>query len=184
MNRLFKILTLLFVIFCGCDKEDVEPKASMTVPILTGFEFRDELGDRYTIVGAPNIKLNDSQENSGLVNYSLISYPNPNISMSYYGVYFNNRISFSYYSSKPVTYFHFWIERGNYSDDLKNLSTYLGASYFTPNERLVDLYQYNLNSGNARIVVDPAKIPPGYYRAFLEINDVLLWDNLMINTRN
>ena len=63
----------------------------------------------------------------------------------------------------------------------QNYSTYMGANYYLPNEHLIDA-NFNVNRGNNNFAFDVSKVQPGYYRAYIEVNGVLLWDNLIINT--
>ncbi len=180
MNKLFLISGLLIFLFTGCEKENVEQKASLSTPVLTGFICRDEAATTYYAIGNPNLKLHEETGVNQITEYSMLSYPNPNVYDDGYHHLYKHPITIFFRSGAPATSAHFWIESGSYLGSDQNYSTYMGANYFLPSERIIDK-EMNVVMGENNFYVDVAYIQPGYYRAYIEINGVLLWDNLIIN---
>lgn len=173
-------LLILLASFFGCKKENITPKSSLTVPILTGFEYRNVIGDIYHIIGNPNIKLNDSKEgNPDVYTYSFIGGSTPNINP--YNSQYESDISFYAHSKVTIDSINFWIEKGAYNEVPNQISREFGSQNFISNPRLAEVVSTNALTGYLMIRVIVMDFEPGYYRAYLRINDVLLWDNLIIN---
>ena len=179
MYRRFVIFTCTFLIcFIGCKKDDSTFSANTLIKIVTGFECRSETGDTYAIIGKPDIKTSDvDKANYSNVKYFFVSAPNPNYSYGYYheGIYF-------YASSRvPVNYSKFWIEKVYYNEVPDQSKNTLGANTFVANPIINELDSLNFDAGYCRFGANASQLEPGYYRAYMQINDVLLWDNLIIN---
>lgn len=180
MYKSFLIPSVLFFLFTGCEKDDVDQKASMSTPVLTGFFCRDEAAAPYYTIGSPNVKLHEATGLNQTTEYSMLSFPNPNVFYDRYDHLYKHPITIFFFSGAPATNAHFWIESGNYLSSEQNYSTYMGANFFLPNERILDM-EMNVVMGENNFSVDVRNFQPGYYRAYIEINGVLLWDNLIIN---
>ena len=180
MNKLLLILSLIIILFTSCEKVQLDQQATFSTPQLTGFICRDEAATNYYTIGNPNIKLFDATGSNQDVKYSILFYPNPNLYSDFSQERFHSLIYFSFFIDAPETQIHFWIEKGNYLEGSQNYSTYMGANYYLPNEHLIDA-NFNVNRGDNHFAFDVSKVQPGYYRAYIEVNGVLLWDNLIIN---
>jgi hypothetical protein len=178
-------LLLLLIVFCllRCKKDNVsDVHPSFNIPILKGFECRNEAADKYSIIGIPDIKLDDAKpgDPSGYT-YSFISYPNPNLN-SYNPVQvFHSMIFFSVFSKVRVNSFRFWMEKGSYGEMPDQSLQLVGAESFVGSPHIAEFTSSNLVEGYSQFATDISKLEPGYYRVFVKINDVLLWDNLIIN---
>ena len=180
MNKLLLIQSLIIFLFTSCEKEQQDQQATFSTPQLTGFVCRNEAAVVYYTIGNPNIKLYEAAGTNQDVKYSMLFYPNPNLYSDFNQEQFQSQIYFSVSINAPATQLHFWIESGNYLESSQNYSTYMGANYYLPNEHIIDL-NLNAYSGKNVFVLDVSKVQPGYYRAYIEVNGVLLWDNLIIN---
>lgn len=180
MQKLFLVSTFVIFLFTSCEKEQQDQQATFSTPQLTGFVCRNEAAVVYYTIGNPNIKLYEAAGTNQDVKYSMLFYPNPNFYSDFNQEQFQSQIYFSVSINAPATQLHFWIESGNYLESSQNYSTYMGANYYLPNEHIIDL-NLNAYSGENVFVLDVSKVQPGYYRAYIEVNGVLLWDNLIIN---
>lgn len=181
MHKLLLVPTLIIFLFTSCEKEQLGHQATFSTPQLAGFVCRDEAAVPFYTIGNPNIKLYDAAGSNQDVKYSILFYPNPNYIFAHYSQEpFHSQISCGVFIDAPVTQLHFWIESGNYLERSQNYSTHMGANYYLPNEHIIDL-NLDVVRGENVFAFDVRKVQPGYYRAYIEVNGVLLWDNLIIN---
>jgi hypothetical protein len=167
-------LSFIFIV-CACKKDSGEYNASIQIGRIKGIECRDHAGDLYAIIGDPDIRLKD--KTTGQPNYTIYTIPNPNVD-SYYGI---SEMTIFIRCVLPVQHAHLWLERVSYNEDLETTEHYLGAVFIKANAHVIDQDSLALPTGDSRVYLHVSSITPGYYRAYFQINDELLWDNLAIN---
>ncbi|KAA9331830.1 hypothetical protein [Adhaeribacter soli] len=165
MKKLIPFLGLLFLTACDKKEEEVTVQTSgPDVPLVTGFEYRDELGTPVLHVGLPNIKIQES-------NISLTCYPNPTQDR------LNIILGYSY--STPVdsnAVKHIWITAARIDATQPQLNF---AGSYTPATSGQPLIEYkNLPPHTNNIKADLSALPAGAYRVYAQIGNVLLWDNI------
>lgn len=164
-------IKLLFIgtilITMSCSKEDSDMRlAEFDIPVLTGFELRDEQGSLMRVIGTPNIKLG-SESNDYNSKYFFSSYPNPCRDICAIFIKTPNSIE-----KKQI-----WIVQALYNDITTNTTANLGNTSLlgvggTP------IVQSEITSNNA--VFDLRSLNEGYYRIYLKVDDLILYDNLIV----
>lgn len=152
----------MFLTIFGCSKKnDLVRTSDMSVPQITGFQIRNEVGSITKIVGLPNIKLNDDQ-----LNYKFTFFPNPtkDIGMLYI------------YTPKSNVAKQIWVVQAqydNFAEDFRigngMIINFIGG---TP--------LFNLETTSENVALNLKDLYNGYYRVYVQIGDVLLYDNIII----
>ena len=169
-----KILLIIFVsLLIGCDKEYEIRTADLNTPVCKGFYLTDETGYNYKIIGSPNVKLNDSPDGKVINStHQLAAFPNPaSLDRIYIAV-----ISKVAPQKKSV-----WMVAATVDTEMEPMYQIMNSSYLVAGGNPIFSYE-NFNSG--MIMVDVKNIPDGYYRVYCKIDDLLLWDNLIILKEN
>jgi hypothetical protein len=180
-----KLLVIFFLslIFVSCSKENDIQKGSVGLPVIRGFQLRNELGDIYGEIGEPDNNIYYPQYSGHFTTgFSILCFPIPNRNY-YYNFYteYNSNINIAIFSSKPVNHAELWIERALYNQTEDNNYYTAGGVYASGNPHIVHIDNIDLTAGYNYTQVGTANIKAGYYRVFVKINNVLLWDNLIIN---
>jgi len=187
MKQPIVFITFLILFISSCKKEETVPGVSLQKDILQGFECRNDMADKYYIIGNPDIKLCDvGSLASQNYNFSILSFPTPNISYNNY--YYSNQINYSsavnffINAYKPMQHARLRIEKAYYNSAPSSTEIALGAVTYVSNPYILDMDSLNLHLGENLLAFNVSSVEPGYYRVYLQIDDVLLWDNLIINT--
>jgi hypothetical protein len=173
MNR--TIPTLLFIailfVFNACSKQSAESDYVTTglhTPLITGFEVRDEQGFLVRYVGNPNIKNRIMNESGNEIVVGLFAYPNP--AAYEMGFHFTNQLSGS---------LKFYLVRATVEGGLETAGNFLGSSNMVSGS--YHLIEIDSITDDKNIHIDVGIIPDGYYRAYLEGDNILLWDNIVVS---
>lgn len=155
----------LFIIV-SCNKDDYELRLSdFNFPVVTGFYLRSDFGDLVGIIGTPNV--NNGDFNS---EYALRFSPNP---ASEY-CYIHTKSPASMTLKKIwITHAQFNVQIPNYSFDIGATNLKAGGMPLIQAEFIEDSYP-----------IDLSLLDEGYYRIYLKIDDLLLYDNLIIVNPN
>jgi hypothetical protein len=161
MRKLIPFFALLLLSACNQSEDalPVEPDA----PVVTGFRFRDNLGNSLANVGNPNIKTDETKNNQ---RFGLNCFPNP------------ARYQQTIYYNKPFSYSgRIWITAAR-TDQTQMQYTFAGsASAIATGQPLRSI---PISSGDGAILLDLSDFPPGAYRVYAQFGDVLLWDNILL----
>jgi hypothetical protein len=167
--RVFKALLFcaVTILLTACSKEEAtERLPGFEVPVIAGFQMRSIMGEAMGNVGYPNIKLYDGADFTSSKNF-FSSYPNP--SSSNLNIYVLER---DYPTMKKI-----WMvparRLGEPEKSVLNQGMYSLYAGGTP------LFQ--LETLGENIVLDVTGIPEGYYRLYVKIKNVLLYDNIVIS---
>jgi len=166
MNNLKILIISILLLTLGCSKDDSDVSLSeFEIPIITGYELRTIQGQKISNYGIPNIKLGNESNNYDS-EYFFISYPNP----------CKNRCSVYIKSPDTNTTKYVWIVQAQYRDYNSNISTELGSNIMHVGG--VPLIETETTYEN--ISFDVSSLSEGYYRIYLKIDDLILYDNLVI----
>jgi hypothetical protein len=172
MNRVIpSLLIAILLVLNGCSKHSDESDyvtTGLRTPLITGFEVRDDQGFLVNCVGNPNInnKLFNAS-GSGII-AGIFAYPNP---ASYeMGFQLINQLSGS---------FKFYLVRATVEGGLETTGNFLGSTNLVAGS--YHLIEIDSITADKNIHIDVGIIPDGYYRAYLEGNDILLWDNIVVS---
>lgn len=157
--------TLLTILFVSCEKEEPEFPINFYSPIIHGYYQTDDFGNVGKLVGSYDLKLSDPRlMNIKLENpndhWHIASYPNPfhnftNLSIGGEGI------------SKKI-----WIVPAKPEGEL---TCFLNSNCFLINYQPV----FKLETEASRIQIDMSQYKYNYYRIFIKIDDILLWNNIV-----
>lgn len=167
MNRLkFLFISAIISLTLGCSKEEADIRLSeFEKPVITGYELRDEQGTTKGTYGIPNIKLGNGS-NSYNSEYFFRPYPNP--------CQYECKVYIKAPSANGIKYI--WIVQAQYQNNNSNTPTNLGSNaIYVEGSPLVEK---EFSSNN--IAFDLSSLSEGYYRMYLKIDDLILYDNLVI----
>lgn len=168
MNKIKLLFMVTTLLTWSCSKEEPEIRLSQfETPVVTGFELRDEFGNLNKVIGNPNIKLGN-ESNDHTSEYYFITFPNPSI----------NSCRVNIKTPNPHSIKRVWIVEAKYFGNSSSSTTHLGAS------SLIDVGGSPLIQSegpyNGLISIDLSSLKEGYYRIYLEVDHLILYDNLII----
>jgi len=172
MNRVIPLLffAILFLLF-GCSKqstESVNVTKGLSAPIITGYEERDDQGFIVRHVGEPNINNQIFNDVGNEVIAGIYAYPNPaSYEMAFYLI---NHLSGS---------FKFYLVRGTVEGGFEPAGNFLGSTNMVAGS--YHIIEIDSITADKHIHIDVGIIPDGYYRAYLEGDNLLLWDNIVVS---
>ena len=146
----------------GCTKEDSELRLSdFGVPTIRGYNMRDLFGDYAGTVGTPNIKPGDGAD------YYFVFYPNP--VEDFCSIYIKTPAS---NELKKL-----WITPANFDNNITNSSINLNNAN---NIVIGGSPVFQTEFTNNKLTLNLSQVSDGYYRIYLEVDNYLLYDNLVI----
>jgi hypothetical protein len=178
---MIKKLTLIFftIALLGCSKKEPTYRLpSFEKPIITGYTALDEVGNYLYTVGKPNIKTTYGEQESTISNngtdisvdyssaYEFIVFPKPCI----------NHLNIIAFSPQKSSTKKVWIVNAHYYTE-ETISNNLGFQSF--NSGGTPLIQIEF-TGNDEYL-DVSSLPNGYYRIYLSVDDIILYDNLVVD---
>jgi hypothetical protein len=167
MKSLFSILIILLIVSTACSKDEEDTRlSSFQTPVVTGFYVRDGNGWVIQTIGVPNVKLGNTS-NDITSAYLVLLYPNPA----------NERCSISIHSPSGDEIKKVWLTRANPGEQLYNSFRMLNMSIMSLGG--YPLFQEETTGTN--LSLDLSKLESGYYRLYVKINEILLYDNLVID---
>ena len=164
ISRITLFIVLLLLISACKKDESVIRITSFDAPIVTGYYMRDINGWPMATIGVPNVKLGNTSNSLGS-EYFMEAYPNPCI--NFCSIAINTPVGGE---TKKI-----WMTRANVIGELANSSQFLNIN--TINIGGSPLYQLEF-TGN-HLSLDLSKFDDGYYRIYLKINEITLYDNLV-----
>lgn len=165
MNKF--ILIFISISILSCSKDDSNIRVSnLETPILTGFLLRNITGDVIGKIGFPNIKLgNESNDNNS--EYFFSTYPNP----------IKDKASIYIKSPNTNTTKKVWIVHAEYNNNISNAETSIGnATLLSAGGSPIFYGEISSND----IHLDLSNLNEGYYRVYVNIDGLTLYDNLII----
>ncbi|MFO7829115.1 MAG: hypothetical protein R6V23_10865 [Bacteroidales bacterium] len=161
-------LISLAVLVSSCSDEEADMRLSnLETPVVTGYEWRDLNAQLVKTIGTPNIKLgNESNDYSSA--YYFKSYPNP----------CSDELAVFVKMPNPDQTIKSWIVQAQYTDQVTNSPNQIGNSV-TMHAGGASILQQEF-SGNVTIF-DVSELKNGYYRLYLRVDGILLYDNIYVN---
>ncbi len=166
MNKL-KILSIFLILTFSCSEdESVTRIAQFETPVLTGFQLRDEMGQRLETIGEPNLQLSSSNSMT-----SFYFYPNP----------CTGNCAVQIKSENSVDKKYIWIVKALYNEYDINATVNTGnaTTLFIGGEALIN-HEFFQNSLNINL----NSLSDGYYRIYVKVDDEILYDNLILSKFN
>ncbi|MCF8302042.1 MAG: hypothetical protein K9I94_02105 [Bacteroidales bacterium] len=169
MRKLTLIFTALLLMTAACEKSESTHRLSdLSIPECTGFHFRDHQGAIVATLGKPNVKLTAERE-SFENPYRIESYPNP--AYSVLAVYSTSKIS-----NQPRK---MWLVEATTKEDVHYQGyTFSGSQNLIAGGAPIMEWE-TTKDGSTHIIID--NLPNGVYRLYVQFDDVLLWDNIIID---
>ena len=166
MKSRITIFIILLLTISACTKDEPYFRlSSFEAPIVTGYYMRDLIGRPIGTIGVPNIKLGNKSNSPGS-EYFMEAYPNPCI----------NFCSIAINTPDGGETKKIWLTRANASDEFANSSQFLNMN----NINIGGSPIYQLEFTGNHLALDLSKFDDGYYRIYLKINEITLYDNLVI----
>jgi hypothetical protein len=179
-NRKYFLLTFIsiFIALISCTKDVAELRLPFnSVPVITGILFKDELGSSIRIIGEPNsnlIYISDIEE----IRITIF----PNIGKpGKYSPYINVETNFQSFSANiwmVCARFEPSIAGRYFSPDVVNVCN--SAALVAGGEPLI-YGRVEIPSSTGIIRLEAGDLVEGFYRIYVEIDNKLLWDDLMIS---
>ena len=161
--RILKIILALFILLLSsCDKEETAYPVYLYAPIIHGYMQTDYFGNFEKLIGSDDTKPYDNRLDS-------IKYPN----QIYLNIYPNPCSDYLYLNiggqglMKKI-----WIVPARASD---GLLSYLNANCLVVQGQPV----YSQESVDSYIGIDFRNFKYNYYRIYVKIYDILLWNNIV-----
>jgi len=172
MNRVIpSLLIAVLLVLNACSKQSAESDyvtTGLRSPVITGYEVRDDQGFVVKHVGNPNIKNQIFNENGNEIIAGIFAYPNP--AAYEMGFHFTNQLSGS---------LKFYLVRATVEGGMETTGNFLGSTNLVAGSyHLIEIDSINADKN---IHIDVGIIPDGYYRAYLEGDKLLLWDNIVVS---
>ena len=162
MKISFYLFILVIVTILGCSKEDSDIRLPyFEIPEIHGFILRNDWGDYLGRIGNPDIKTH-AESNQ----YSFDIYPNP--SNVYINVYCRTPV--------PNETKKIWVTQAQYNSNIPNYS--LDVGMVNINTGGIPLIQAEFTDNQIRF--DVSFFSEGYYRIFIQIDKVILYENLIV----
>jgi hypothetical protein len=166
MKKLIPFLALL--ILAGCNKEEITRGSELDAPIITGFNFIDPLGNPLATIGSPN-SLNSVKKNGE--EFTLLLYPNP--TNPYNGVNVHFQRTGGSRGPKKV-----WLVAGRTESNDPQFNFATSNPLVIGGQPLITIE--NIGPASSTIHLNLSGLPAGAYRVYAQYDDVLLWDNLLL----
>jgi|SRR5688572_4046629 len=164
MLKYLPFFCLLFLFSCSKEESEIAQPVSLQAPVITGYEYRDNNGNPLLHVGEPNIKT--SVQKNGFW-YSMAGYPNPA----------NRQFSIHLSVGQPISKGKVWLVAARQNEFQPGLN-FMQAEF--PVTGGQPLFEIILKPGFTNsLQPDFGTLPAGGYRIYAQLDDVLLWDNIL-----
>lgn len=158
MRKFDFAIIFLIILLTSCNKEEISFPAGFNAPVIHGYMARDDFGNSVKLIGSDDRKTFDPGLKSMEIN--IVSYPNP------CSEYFTLHVGGAAISKK------IWIIPGNGSDVLTSL---INSNCIVVQGQPI----YGIETTSEDLRIDLNNFLYNYYRVYVKVNDVLLWDNIV-----
>ncbi|MEZ5042467.1 MAG: hypothetical protein R2828_21380 [Saprospiraceae bacterium] len=167
-NQIIKIAILLLLLATACGEKDQVVISALETPVLTGYHLRDYNGQGLGNVGAPNTKWGNNPADFSASDIFFIPFPNPSTELIRVAIV-TTKASQAELSITPAVY-----------EEDSAVPNFVGAELISAGGRPVKTLKVTLVEGSNNFAIGTADLPDGYYRIYLKVEELLLWDNLLI----
>lgn len=168
MNRIPAIFLLFCLLSFACKKESETVRlCNLQTPVITGFQFVDATGNYIGKIGEPNTNTSVYLNNSGTSSIAMFIYPNPSHGMIAIQI-----------KADDISDAKIWISRAIYNGAPSDIANLAGCNTMVAGGYPV-FQMLKVNSKS--VMVDLFNTGDGYYRVYIQIHDILLWDNLIVS---
>lgn len=169
MNRIITNAVLIIILFSSCSKDDKTSDfitSGLQIPVITGYVMRDVQGETVAYIGDPNVNTAIWSESGYELITGVIGCPNPA----------NEAIHFCLGNSVP-TGTRFYMVKATSDRNFQPDVDFTGSvNFIAGSHPIFELYP---DEQSINLVI--TDLPDGYYRAYFEGEDFLLWDNIVIS---
>ncbi|MDX9773806.1 MAG: hypothetical protein RBT02_10380 [Bacteroidales bacterium] len=162
MRKLNFILTIMILLSSSCEKEETDFPVYFYAPTIHGYYVTDDFGNMVELIGVDDMKYHDQRlDTVPFSNYILLNtFPNPCI--SYVNIYIGGQNII-----KKI-----WIVPARASE---------GLPYCMNANCLIVRGQpiYAVETDAAYFTIDLSSYEYNYYRIYVKIDDILLWNNIV-----
>ncbi len=151
--------SLFFFFLLACEQSDNLRSGELVAPVCTGFSFRDANNVPMGRIGEPNNKLTST---NGLI--TMYAFPIPA----------SNQINIITNSSSNKK---IWITQAQATAEVMSSLNYLNASFQVVGGS--PLIGFN-NVPATEVMINVSFLPKGIYRLYIQVDQELLWENLII----
>ncbi|MFO7868256.1 MAG: hypothetical protein R6U95_03035 [Bacteroidales bacterium] len=179
MTKRFCLILLVFSLLIKCTKDEPTYRLpGFQNPVITGYTAVDDAGNHLYIVGTPNtfIKHGTPETIIGNNDTDLISDYNSAYKFLVFPKPCANNINIIIFSPNKSSLKKIWIVK---------------ARYYTEKETSNNLGFQSFNSGGTPLIqtefrgeekdIDVSNLSDGYYRIYLSVDDMIFYDNLVVD---
>jgi len=169
MNQIFTIAVFLQLLFISCSKNDKSSDfitSGLQMPVITGYVMRDIQGMALAYIGDPNVITSIWSESGNELITAVIGCPNPA----------NEAIHFCLGNSVPTGTRFYMVKATSDSNFQPDINFTGSVNFIAGSHPIFELYP---EEQSINLVIND--LPDGYYRAYFEGEDFLLWDNIVIS---
>ena len=161
---------IAFLLFAGCKEFSPFETTGLGEAEITGYQARDQVGNQIFTVGIPNNR-NCLPYGNEFCRQVINAFPNP--SQEQVSVFIGSMGS----SKTPA---RLSLVRAQPSPALLTSEFRPGLTIHQDGPAFYSPQDIILEAGANTIGLDISDIPPGFYRLYLQMEDAVLWDNILI----
>jgi hypothetical protein len=160
MRKTIFIFIFLAILSASCEKEETSMPVNLYAPVIHGYFQTNGYGDKIRMVGSYDMKISVPSLNSSPKSICINSFPNP-----------CNKFIIVYIGGAGILK-KIWIVPANYSNGSASL---LNANFLSVQGQPVFSYETTEDG----LEIDMSRYKYKYYRVYVKIDDILLWDNIV-----
>lgn len=164
MKRIIGYL-LIILILLGCQKGEDNTPSGLSVPEIAGINYRDNFGAYLGTIGTPNVRLS-SKSNSQIVTYPIPCSNSFSLNINLLG--------------QPDGSEKIWLVKAKWAGGVNSFSPQNKTFFEAGNIPVFIIDDLNLKLGTNEIQINTANLEAGFYKIYIQIENELLFDNLLI----
>jgi hypothetical protein len=163
MNRI--VYLLIIITLWGCKKSNDNASPGLSVPEITGINYRDNYGSYLGSIGIPNVRLFSSSKSQ------IITFPIPCENSFKIGLFLN---------IEPNGSERIWLVKAKWAGGENNISMQNKTLFEVGNIPVFLDSNLKLKKGTNEIEINTERFEDGLYKVYIQIENELLFDNLLI----
>lgn len=160
---------IVLILFSCTKKDDGIELSQVNIPEITGFHLRSDDGQSMGTIGVVNNKIQASGKSDGM-DCEILLYPNP---VLFYG---GVRIEKPAIRQRIVV----WVVVGRYNENIPYYYFDSNMMNMVAGGKAIFQREFYSDQAEVNVKFNDDLLHPGYYRVFVKIDDVLLYDNLIV----
>ena len=163
MNRI--VYLLIIITLLGCEKSNDNDHPGLSVPEITGINYRDNYGSYLGSIGLPNVRLFSSSHSQ------IITFPIPCENSFRIGLFLN---------IEPNGSERIWLVKAKWAGGENNISMQNKTLFEVGNIPVFIASELKLKKGSNEIAINTSNFEDGLYKIYIQIENELLFENLII----